>query len=202
MQPPPSVLTISAVRTIPAGSSANLQTQLELIVSSGQAATLDDITAALTAGGIGGASFYGVSSTTLYGANGAASPGLQWSFVLNPPVAMLKGILAQVAALEQSLAAGTAGLTLSASVQGISQAAASPTAPACDNAGLLTDARSQAQTVAAAAGLTAGNILTISNGFSSQPVLAQAVIGDFPNFGGIPVASPTQCSLTVQFQLI
>jgi uncharacterized protein YggE len=75
----------------------------------------------------------------------------------------------------------------------------------CSNADLVADATAQAQKLAAAAGLTLGPVLQLSNAGLNQtyavlevnPLVGYVV----PNNFVVDYASPVNCSLTVQFQL-
>ena len=193
----PNTITISASRT---ATPAPDQVSVELAVISGLAAGLDDINAALAGAGIAGANFTGVGTET--------QPDLDWSFTLTTPLAKLPSTLTQLAAAQAAVPKQNAALSFSFYLEnlGTSQQAQ----PACDEAGLVSDARLQAQTLAAAAGVGVGAILNMSDQPISSPVAVAAFrIGDFVSvtgfLSGFAQATPTPastCSLSVQFQLL
>jgi uncharacterized protein YggE len=204
-QPGPNPIAITASRT----SSPQLdQVLFGITVNSGLSAGLDDITGALQAAGISGAIFSNVSTS----ASTAWSVGsLQWWFTLTAPLTKLNATLAQLGAAQQTIANKNSGLGLTFSVSGPQPSPQVQESQACSQAGLLVDAQAMAQKVAAAAGTSAGAILSISDG-SGYPagiggaVFAGQVIG-FSQYSLVqnawttPRASLPPCSQTFQFQL-
>jgi hypothetical protein len=192
-QPPPTAITVTAS---PAYTlTPQDQAQIEMTVTSGVTAGPDDVSGALAAGGISGVSLSGVNSTMSY-VRGTPTPTLQWNFTLLTPFTKLKSTLAQLITLQKNFTTGTSGLSMNLFLQGPYGLGQSQ--PACDSVSLLSDARAQARTVAAAAGLTAGNVLTLSNGFSPGLAVPNAVVVA----GRIgTVAYQALCVLTAQFQL-
>jgi hypothetical protein len=217
-QPGPNAITITASRT--SNPQAD-QVLIVLNVTSAVTAGLDDVTAALQGAGITGASFTGVNTQTIYvqmGIQSQAQPVLAWSFSLTTPIAKLSAVLGQVVGAQQTIAKQNAGLGLSFFVAGTQVSSQ----PACPQADLLADARAAAQRVAAAAGVTAGSILSLSEGGTVGAVggvslglvpTAAFRAGDFTTVSGFgfatyPYASfllstpAANCALTVQFQLL
>jgi uncharacterized protein YggE len=215
--PAPNI-TITATRT---NAIQPDQVLIGLTVFSGTTAGLDDITGALTAAGVTGASFTGVYTTTIYPSSGLQTlqAALVWSFTLTAPVAKLSATLTQILSAQQAISANNSGLTLNFYVEGTQASPQLQQSQTCPQAALLADAKAQAKQVATAAGVSAGAILSMSEGSSGvaalQAVATQAIIGDFTTgvliSGGLgyasfvtppvfPTPQPT-CSLTVQFQL-
>jgi uncharacterized protein YggE len=203
----PNTITISASRT---ASSPPDQVSIFLDVTSDQTAGLDDINAALAEAGITGASFTGVSTSFATGSSPCSPCGqsaLEWYFTLTTPLGKLTPTLAQLAKAQQSLTQQNSAWSFSFSLQSLGTS--QPSQPACDEAGLASDARSQAQTLAAAAGAGVGAILNLSDQPISFGLVPAYRAGDFAisavgtlNLLQATVAPSTACSLSVQFQLL
>jgi hypothetical protein len=182
---------------------------IDVDVSSGIAAGLDDVNAALAAAGISGVSLTGVSPIYPTGSSPCspcAQPGLDWSFMFTTPLAKLSSTMTQLLAAQQSVTKQNSAWSLSFYLQSLGTS--QPSKPACDEAGLVSDARSQAQTLAAAAGVGVGAILNMSDQPISLPAVAYRS-GDFAisatGLLGIlqaTVAPSSTCTLSVQFQLL
>jgi uncharacterized protein YggE len=196
----PNTITISASRT--ATPSAD-QVSIALDVISGLTAGLDDINTALAAAGISGAGLMGVSTEF-----SQAQSDLDWSFTLTTPLVKLTSTLTQLVAAQAAISKQNSALSFSFYLQNLGTSQQSQ--PACDEAGLVSDARSQAQTLAAVAGVGVGAILNMSDQpISATPVAVAAFIsGDFVSFAGFPsslqatLAPASTCTLSVQFQLL
>jgi hypothetical protein len=197
-QLPSNTVTISANRTLNVQPD---QAVLGLTVTSGETATLDQIVSALAG--------VGITSSNLSGIDTSNTSMLQWSFTLDVPISNLTATLASLADLEQAIAQNNSGLTLSVAVTGIQvsqQLQQSQQSQVCSNANLVSDATAQAQKLVAAAGMTLGPVLKVSN----APGLTGAVAnvyetGEFALLGYVVSYSysvPLTCSLTVQFQLL
>jgi len=214
-QPQPNI-TITAART-------NLiqpdQVLIGLNVQSATTAGLDDITGALTGAGISGATFTGFYTTTNYTVTGGVQTPqsvLVWSFTLTAPLSKLSATLTQIVAAQQTISSNNSGLTLTFYVEGMQISPQLQQSQPCSQAALLADAQAQAKQVAAAAGVSAGSILSMTEGTSGAAGLQVAppgwlVSGDFvagnsvgASFSTSTVATSPQstCSLTVQFQLM
>ena len=122
--------------------------------------------------------------------------------------------LTQLVSAQQSISANNSGLTLTFYVEGTQASQQLQQAQPCSQAALLGDAQAQAKQVAAAAGVSAGAVLSIDSVASAA---LQLLAGSFYSQAAISVASPTPavwfptpvyttpqttCSLTVQFQLM
>jgi hypothetical protein len=192
-------LAISATRTI------NLQPDqvvFGLSVSSTAVTSLDQIVGALSG--------LGITSANLSGVDNSNPTTLQWSFTLVAPLSNLSATIGSLTKLQQTIAQNNSGLTLTFAVEGTQVSQQLQQSQSCSNADLIADATAQAQKLAAAAGLTLGTILKLSNvpvaGTTAVPVnvaeLGSFVSGDFSDFllGYLP--SPVTCSLLVKFQLL
>jgi uncharacterized protein YggE len=215
-QPGPNAITVGATRT---NNIQPDQVLMNLNVTSGTTAGLDDITSALTGAGISGASFTGFYSSTIYPLAKNPQAALVWSFTLTVPLAKLSAALTQVLSAQQSISANSSGLTLTFYVQGMQVSPQLQQSQPCSQSALLADAQAQAKQVATAAGVSAGPILSMAEGGGALGASLQVVpafrTGDFTSVvtsGGLGFASflPTTvysapsrtCSLTIQFQLM
>src|SRR5262249_41574664 len=106
--------------------------------------------------------------------------------------------LAQAATVQQALLKQNSGITVAFDVGG---ARSSQPVSVCPYSQLVADARTAAQRMAAAAGLTVGNLLALSDG---SPVPTSVVSACLVGVVGIISAPPPpqNCTLTVKFQLI
>jgi uncharacterized protein YggE len=207
-QPGPNTITITATRT---NAIQPDQVLIALNVQSSTTAGLDDITGALSTAGISDANF-----TQVY--TFQSSTGLQiqttlvWSFTLTAPLSQLSATLTQLVAAQQTISGNHSGLTLSYSVEGIEISPQLAQSQPCSERALLADAQAQARKVAAAAGVSAGAILSMGQGVSGVAVPTPAIATAAFLTTGIgyasllrspvlPTPSPT-CTLTVQFQLM
>ena len=205
-QTEPNSITITVTRT------NNIQPDQVLIVlsvTSGTTAGLDDITDALIGAGISGASFTGVYTNNIYLPAKNPQTALLWSFTLTAPLGKLSAALSQVLSAEQTISGNNSGLTLTFYVEGMQVSPQLQQSQPCSQAALLADAQAQVKQVAAAAGVSAGQVLSMAEG--GGPVLAvqgapPLAAGDIAaNLGGsfvIPTVLRLTCSLTVQFQLM
>jgi uncharacterized protein YggE len=191
--------------TIQASRSVNLtpdQIIFSVSISADSNTSLDQIVAALSNSGIAAANFAGVTGGT------DNQSLLQWLFTLAAPLAKMKATIASLTALQQSIARSNSGMTLAFQVQGSRVSPESIQSQACSIADLVADAQTQAQSVAAAAGLAIGPIVAISDGSSSAaaPTFVRAgdfLIGNWINPTGLwynPRAPG--CSLEVKFKLL
>ena len=124
-------------------------------------ASLTNVAAQLSSVGITASNLTNVNSTVV--ANSTTGPALVWSFQLTVPIASQKATAAALAALESSMAQNNSGSTLSFTLTGAQSGG--PSLQSCNLPGLMSNARAQAQSLAAAAGQTLGSIigLTTSN---------------------------------------
>ncbi|HTS66957.1 MAG TPA: SIMPL domain-containing protein [Candidatus Acidoferrales bacterium] len=184
--------------TVTATRPANIQPDQVLLgvdVLTAMDATRDDVLSALQGSIVTAASLSGVRTVQQYVSNGAQSQAVQnldWSFTLTAPLANFSSTLTQLTALQQAVAQKKNGMSVSFSVQGTQVSAQAQQSQTCSTADLLTDARAQAQKMAAAAGAGLGNVLAMSGATVSQPA-GGALFSS-------PIAAPL-CSMTVKFAL-
>jgi hypothetical protein len=188
-RPGPQSINITASRT-PASppDEVVLSLQLDTDITSG----FDEVSNMLAAVGITGATFVGAQTPFL----STLAPRLEWSFTLPAPLAKLNAVLAQLIAAQKTIPLTFYLYSVRTSAQ---------SKPACPETGLVADARAQADKIAAAAGVSVGTIVSISDGVTTN---YSVVIGDFLPVPLSPdrftLSSKPQgfCSLAVQFQLL
>jgi hypothetical protein len=180
--------------TVSASNNTNLQPDQAIIsvnVQSGTNVGLDDVLTALQGSGITVANFSGVSTSqqTFTCAGGSLSPNfaLQWTFSLPVPLANTKATAASLTTLQQTIAKQNNGLTLSFSITGTQISQQLAQSQTCSLLALITSATTQAQSLAAAGGLTLGSILALSSSTS--------------NFVASPYATAPACAVTVKFNV-
>ncbi|PWU09807.1 MAG: hypothetical protein C5B51_05580 [Terriglobia bacterium] len=188
------------------------QVVILLTVSTGLTANFDEVAGALQAAGINGANFSSVDTVSFSATTGTPVRSfLQWSFTLVAPLAKLRDTLSLLAAAQQNIAKQGSGMSFSSAVEGVQASTAAQQSLVCPEADLISDARGQAQKLGAAAGVSAGSILSLSQGTAGLsliqiPVLPVLRLGDFTAVWD-PAVTPQlppptlACSLTVQFQL-
>jgi hypothetical protein len=179
-------VTVTASRTV---SSSPDQVIFGVFVNSGYTSSLSDIVNAVSSVGVTQANFSTLTQTS------NTSPALQWGFGLVVPFAQLKNTAAALAGLAQSITQNSSGLTLSFSVAGTQTSQLPP----CPIAGLISDAGSQAQNLAAGAGRSLGGILAMSTATSNNGS-SVAVIGIYA-YTSLGSATSSSCSLTVKYAL-
>ena len=101
----------------------------------------------------------------------------------------MKDTINLLTGLQASIAKNNSGLTLTFAVQGTQVSQQLQQSQTCALSDLISDAQTQAQQLATAAGLGVGNILAMSG--PTTPA-----VGDARN-----LAFPSACSLTVKFAL-
>ncbi|MBS1856553.1 MAG: SIMPL domain-containing protein [Acidobacteria bacterium] len=182
-------VTVTVSRAV---NAAPDQAAFRLSVYSPVKATLDDVLAAVKPAGITAANFTSVSSGSA-GVLGSVlnADGLQWSFTLVAPLANLKATLDQFAALQSALAKARTGMNIDYSLQGTQVSAQAQAGQGCAAADLISDARAQAQKMAAAAGVSLGAVVGVVGSSMAAPAAAA-----FTSATYLPV-----CSLTVKFAL-
>lgn len=143
-------------------------------------ASLTDILAALQGSGITVVNFTSVNSVQKFDpVSGKPLPAmLEWSFRLPVALSKIKDTIAMLTALQQRVGQNS-GVSLSFGLQGTQVSEQLQQSQSCVAADLISDARSSAQRLASAAGLSVGTILAISGQASTIP----------------------SCSLTVKFAL-
>jgi hypothetical protein len=193
-----NTLTITATRSVTLQPN---DVAFTVSVGSGGSTDLDQVVAALSGLGVSSANLTSVSG-------GIVPPSVQWNFALAVPIAKLASTIGSLTQLEQTLAQNNSGLILTFSVQGTQTSQSSQKlqqSQPCSSADLIADATAQGQKLAAAAGLTLGPILRLSNAPSAQPTLFAATFAFegfiVPNIVFESVPQPATCSLVVKFQL-
>jgi len=178
-------------------------------VTSGIGETLDHVTAAVASVGLTAVNLVSLGTTnTISNIFDPSSPPqsqppmLQWTFQLVVPVPQVKTTTASLAALVKTIGQNNSGLSLSFSVQGTQL---SPQAQTCDLAGLIANARTQAQSIANGAATTLGPIsritgaattcsLTVQFGNSTQPSAPPKAITVTVS-RPVPSAAPDQATI-------
>lgn len=100
---------------------------------------------------------------------------LEWRFNFSVPLTSLKATVATLSTLQQSIPANNPGLTLSSFSVVSSQS--SQTTP-CPVTGLLSDAATQAQSLAAGAGRSLGGLLAMSSYTSTCSLTVKYALGN------------------------
>jgi hypothetical protein len=175
----PSTVTVS---TSQPNSLTLDQVSLALSVTSPPGIGLSAVTGALSDAGITNATLYGVATSS-----NTTSSSYLWSFSLLVPFTQLSATLAELSTAAATIQQNNSGLSLSFGVTGLSSSQAQQP-PSCSSSNLLQAAQSRATQIAAAAGLSLGPVLSLSN----NGIVAETVVG------GVLVPA---CGLTAQFQL-
>jgi uncharacterized protein YggE len=155
------------------------QVAFSVTVTAGFNKTLDQIVGALSGLGITAANLVGVSSLAAAYSTAQPQPTLAWVFRLTVPFSQQTEVTGSLTSLQNTIGQNNTGLSLSFSVTGTQ--AATLSSQNCNLAALVSSARTQAQSLASAAGLSAGAIVGITSAVSNS-------------------VSPA-CSLTVSFWL-
>jgi len=195
----PNTITVAASRlTTPQPD----QVGIVLTVTAPLSSTQDTVTAALAQAAISGATFTGLNSApatiTESGTTVTVKQSTSWSYSLTAPLAKAGDTIALLVAAEQSLAKSNAGFSLSFYTQGLQVSQALQNSQTCSQSGLVSDANAAAQTLAAAAGVSAGRTLRLAG-----PGTAVATRWPWfdPLYNGYAPAA-NNCSLTVQYELL
>jgi uncharacterized protein YggE len=185
--------------TVTASRTTTLQPDQALFavtITTDPAASLSDVLAAVQPAGLTFSNFSSVSTTTAYTyTNGQqqAQQQTQWSFQLLAPLANTRSAVSTLTALQKSVTQANPAWGASFSLQGSQVSQRAQQTQTCDLAGVIGDARTQAQNLATAAGRTLSGILALSTNTNSTigtPVSLYAVSG-----------SPS-CLVTVKFALL
>ena len=191
--------------TVAASRSASLQPDqavFSVTVQSDLNTSFNDVLAALQGAGITSANFAGVSTPSVVFTGGTgitpilAPSGIQWMFNLPVPLTKTRDTVATLTALEGTIGQNNKSLKLSFSIQGTQVSQQLAQSQTCSASDLISDARSQAQKLANAAGVTLGSVLAMSSpgSIASVPQLVAA--------NGFISTSPltsAPCTLTVKF---
>jgi len=154
--------------------------------------TRDEVLAALQGSSITLANFTSVYTTTDYNVttNGNRDQ-LAWTFTLNVPFSNIKPTMDQLTGLQIALAKAGKGMDLSFALRGTQTSAQALAGQNCSAADLIADARTQAQKIAAAAGLSVGAVV----GASGTSVVTP------PTSGFSSGTYQPSCTMTVKFAL-
>jgi len=191
---------------VSASRNASLQPDqavFSVSVQSGLSASLDDVVAALQGSGITAANLAGVSTPAQFctGSCSNLNPTLQWSFSLPVPLANTKATVASLTTLQQNIAKLANGFTLSFNIVGTRVSQQLAQSQTCSLTGLVADATTQAQNLAAAGGLTLGAIIAMAG--STSNVVSSAQPGFVGLLGAVSTVSSTleapPCAITVKF---
>lgn len=196
-----STITVSASRP------SNIQTdQVSVFMSVAPldpTATIDDILSVLKG--------TGATVNNLIPTAGAFDfAAIEWSFQVTVPITGLAPVMAALVADQKWAVATEYNMAF-----WVSGGSANSGAQACPYTALFGDAQTQARSVAAAAGMNLGAVVSMSDGSDNptsqsqgaSPALSRAAVYD-PNPGGVGMNSAilTQprpaCTLVVQFQLL
>ena len=182
-------VTVTASRT---ATVAPDQAVLTVSVYSPTTATREEVLAALQGSSITLANFTSVYTSTNYNAaNRTNQDQLTWTFTLNVPFASLKPALDQLAGLQIDMGRANNGMQLSFSLAGTQASTQALAAQNCAAADLIADARTQAQKLAVAAGLSVGPVIGVSGSSTVTP----------PTGGFSAGTYQPSCTLTVKFAL-
>jgi uncharacterized protein YggE len=189
--------------TVSASRNASLQPDqavFSVSVQSGLSASLDDVVAALQGSGLTAANLSGVNSLQL-ALNVGTMSGLTWVFSLPVPLANTKATVASLTTLQQNIAKLANGFTLSFSIVGTQVSQQLAQSQTCSLTGLVADATTQAQNLAAAGGMTLGAIVAMSSSTANVISSAQpgfvAFVGSFSAVTSTTLVPP--CAVTVKF---
>lgn len=161
----------------------------------------------------------GITAADLSSASGDAG-GVQWVFQLTVPFSKMKGTGATLARARHQLDPGAMSYAV-----GWAQVSEAAQAAACDFAALVSDARREADRVASAAGVRAGEIVgllegaygsvlgvpanrsgsfsgvVVPNPFPAIPVYNGVSYASFL-LGSVSAPAPAPCGMTVVFRLL
>jgi hypothetical protein len=183
-------ITITALRQV---SLQPDQIVFHVQVSTPVTAGLDD-----AVGQVAGA---GITAANLTGVFTDLPNTLSWSFTLGVPFSQAGGTTKLLAQIEQqsnqAVTFYTQGTQISQALQQFQP---------CSQASLISDARAQANSLAAAAGFTLGPVLAVSDGsvgevFNPAAVARVGVLLSGAFISVFPTPPPVTCAAVVKFQL-
>jgi len=195
--------------TVTASNNATLQPDqaiFSVTVTSPLTSGLDDVLTALAGTGITAANLSGVSTqgtfSILSGQPGGQLPPpmLVWAFNLAAPLTNTKATVATLTTLQQNITKANNGLALSFSIIGTQVSQQLAQSQTCSLPGLIASATTQAQALAAAAGVTLGSIAALSS--STANVSSSS---SYVGLGAIVAtnvySAPAPCAITVRFNV-
>jgi hypothetical protein len=207
-----NVLTVTATRNL------NLQPDqatLMVNVTTSVNTSLDDVLAALQPTKITVASFAFVGTAFSGSASGNSlaagvlNEGWMWTFTPTVPLPGLPAALASLAKAQPVLSQSSNPMDLEYYVQGASLSSQLLASNPCPYTAVFSDAQTQAQKVAAAAGITLGPVVALSDGSGTVGQLSGVYIGFAIAAGqltagnfveSLPPTTPF-CTLVVQYSL-
>lgn len=162
-------------------------------VVASQTKGLNDVLGAVESLGITAANF-----NSLYTSSDGS---IQWSFNLAVPLANTQTTVASLIALQNSIANG---FTLSFDSGGLQDSPALLASQTCPVASLVSAAQAQAQTIANAAGLSVGPILSLNTSGTGTGATYFAVSGFLTASGFLNelLVAPSNCSVVATFRLL
>jgi hypothetical protein len=155
---------------------------------------------------VDGLSGLGITSANLSGVDNSNATTLQWNFTLAVPLSNLAATINSLANFQQTSPRRSL-LALTFSVNGTQVSQKLQQSQSCSNSDLISDATTQAQKLAAAAGMTLGPIVKLFNTpqLEIPAFFGLAEIGSFASLLNVVpniYSPPLTCSLNVQFQLL
>lgn len=187
--------------TVTASNTANLQPDqivYSIEIDSPLNATLDQVVAAVASLGITTSNLSSIDSQHLQAVvtGQSAPPPLSWFFSLAAPTSSNQTTVAQLTILQQTIAKQNNGLKMSFSVRGTQISQQLQQSQPCILSHLLAQARTQAQSLASAAGFNLDVIQAMSTTIST------AVSGQGQSLSSFLLsAGSAPCSVTVKFGL-
>jgi hypothetical protein len=179
---------LSNTVTITASRTLNVQPDqivFGVTVNSGIGTSLTTVLSALQPVGISAANLSSVTTGTFQ--TGVIQTTLvQWSFTLPAAFASMQSTVTALTNLQQNFMQNDSGLTLSFLVEGTQLSQQLQQMQVCPLADLLSDAQTQARSLASTAGFSVGSVVAMSSSTSS---------------GGVSITAPV-CSMTVKFSLV
>jgi uncharacterized protein YggE len=158
-----------------------------LSVQSGTNTSLNDVLTALQALGITAANLSSVTSSLLPIVGRAGGLVLQWTFTLPVPLTTMNATVSSLTMLQQTIGAQNSGLTLSFYIAGTQVSPQLAQSQTCSLSALIASATTQAQSLAAAGGVTLGSITALSSSTS--------------NVAANPYGTAPPCSITATFSV-
>jgi hypothetical protein len=186
------------------------QASLIVNVTSSVNTALADVLTALQTTNISTANLTSIGTTNGSGSASGNNEAWYWTFTITVPLSGLKAILASLAMVQQSLPAAQNAMTVDYFLQGASFSPQLLASNPCPYTAVFSDAQTQAQQVATAAGVTLGPVVALSDGsgMATQPAVeyTTGVVGLLTSGAyfveGQPAApSAPSCTMEVKFKL-
>jgi len=149
---------------------------------------LSDVLNALQGSGITAANFSSLSTFETIMSGAFSSSTLQWTFNLPVSLTNTQATVASLNTLQQKIANLKNGLALLFNITGTQISQQLAQSQTCSFSGLIASATTQAQSLAAAGGVTLGSIVAMSSSTS--------------NVGASPFPTAPPCAVTVTFGVV